>query len=91
MPCDPVKLPDGTQALVCTRGRRGTSLRKWRCFCGLAGGLQCDWKIGDGATCDVHLCPEHALKVADDKHLCPLHQEAYAKWKTARELREAEA
>lgn len=81
MPCDHVKLPNGFRAIVCSRGHRG---KAWRCFCGLAGGFQCDWKVGDGKTCDVHLCPDHATTVGEDKHLCPLHAEAYERWKDER-------
>lgn len=69
-------------AIVCTRGRKA---KAWRCgFCGLAGGFQCDWKIGGGKTCDVHLCPDHAKEAAPGKHLCPLHAEAWERWKAER-------
>lgn len=81
MPCDHVELPGGGVAIVCSRGRRA---KAWRCFCGLAGGIQCDWKVGGGKTCDAHLCPDHAKEVAPEKHLCPTHQEAYAKWQAER-------
>ena len=41
---------------------------------------QCDWKVGDGHTCDKFICPAHALEVASGKHLCPEHQIAYSAW-----------
>lgn len=82
MPCDHI-----AGAIVCSRGAR-----KWRCFCGLAGGYQCDWKVGGTTakgtqpTCDAHLCPEHAVEVAPGKHLCPTHLEAYKEWQAKREV-----
>jgi hypothetical protein len=85
MPCHRVKL-DGAPlgaAIVCTRGRR-----PYRCgFCTLAGGMQCDWKVSPGKTCDAYICPEHALEVDKDKHLCPVHQQAYVEWKKSREVK----
>lgn len=86
MPCTPTQLPDAGMAIVCTRGRR--SLRKYRCFCNLAGGFQCDWKVGDGKTCDAYLCPDHATAVGDNKHLCPTHVEAWEKWKLDQQEKE---
>jgi hypothetical protein len=81
MTCETVKLPGGGAAIVCSRSRK----RPYRCgFCTLAGGLQCDWKLGATKTCDALICPEHALEVAPDKHLCPVHQEDYKEWKAAR-------
>lgn len=78
MPCDHVHFPRGGGAIVCTRGRQP---RRNRCgFCHAQGGFQCDWKVGEGKTCDVHICPEHGKEVAPNKHLCPYHQEAYDRW-----------
>ena len=65
MPCDHI-----AGAIVCSRGRK-----RMRCVaCHLAGGLQCDWKVGPGKTCDAHICPEHATEVAPGKHVCPAHR-----------------
>ena len=60
----------------------GRSERKWRCFCGLAGGYQCDWILGDRkaekpAHCDRHLCPDHAFQIGLNKHVCPEHREVW--------------
>lgn len=76
MDCRHIKLENGTTAIVCGRGRRAERCR----WCAHAGAFQCDWKLGNGKTCDKHLCAEHALEVAPDKHLCPEHQKTYQQW-----------
>lgn len=38
----------------------------------------CDWKIGNGKTCDATVCDSHATSVGDDKDLCPKHAYAWA-------------
>ncbi len=81
MGCEKLSLPGGGVAIVCTRGRGRA--RKC-CACTLAGGFQCDWKMGGAKTCDRYICPDHAKEVAKDKHLCPEHQEAYKAWLAAR-------
>lgn len=35
--------------------------------------LLCDWKLGDGSTCDAPLCDAHGVVIGPDKHLCPIH------------------
>lgn len=70
-------------AIVCTRRDR-----KHRCEdagCWRAADYQCDWKIGDGKTCDKYVCIMHADPVGDDKHLCPEHQKAYKEWLAKKE------
>jgi hypothetical protein len=63
---------------VCGRGQR-TPPCAW---CPRTeGAFQCDWKIGAGKTCSKHICGDHALEVAPNKHLCPEHQTAYEKWR----------
>ena len=80
MSCDPIALPGGARAIVCSRNRR-----PGRCFaCHAGAGYQCDWKLGGGMRCDRFLCPEHAVEVAAGKHLCPEHEQAYAAWKARR-------
>lgn len=82
MHCDRVKLPGGTTAIICSRGRR-RPLCRW---CPRDSSFQCDWKVGSGRTCDKHLCAEHAKEVAADKHLCPEHEKAYEQWLAKRGL-----
>ena len=53
--------------------------------CAQISGYQCDWKIGDGKTCDRWRCEQHAQQVGPDKHLCPEHQRAYRAWQARRE------
>ncbi len=80
MHCTRIKLPNGTVAIVCSSHRPGR--RVHRCeFCAHEAGFQCDWKIGEGKTCDRWLCTDHAQQVAPDKHLCPPHEGAYLLWK----------
>lgn len=83
MACHHVKLPGSPGVIVCTRGRRR------RCQCGATASLQCDWKVGEGKTCDAHICPGCAREVGPDKHLCPTHQVSYIRWKARRAKRPA--
>lgn len=76
-------------AIVC-----GARQRARRCKCGADSSFQCDWKVGDGKTCDKYLCATCAQEVAPEKHLCPDHQAAYRKWlakATQRALEKASA
>ena len=59
MTCTPIRLPDRSIAIVCTRGRRRTP----RCaLCERPGSYQCDARnpLGHG-TCDRWLCEEHRI------------------------------
>lgn len=77
MTCDTVELPNGTRAIVCGGKRR----RRQRCSsCGLQCDFLCDWKVGQGKTCDAPICGIHAVEVAPNKHLCPEHKKAYQVW-----------
>lgn len=33
----------------------------------------CDFPIGEGKTCDMALCDDHAHPIGPDRHLCPIH------------------
>ncbi len=72
MPCDPVKLPGGTSAIVCSRGRRPI-----RCVtCGQPGNLLCDYPVtrdGRSTTCDRPCCKQHAVQVGKGLHHCMAH------------------
>ena len=84
MKCTHVQV-GGVHAIVCSSGGRG--YRPHRCSeCGraLSATLQCDWKVGEGKTCDAWLCKLCALEVGPDKHLCRAHQVAYEEWKKKR-------
>lgn len=81
MPCTPLTFPDGSRAIVCTRGPRP------RCACGTRATLQCDapmpsklissglnaGRVRKPSTCDRHLCTSCATEVGPDRHLCQEH------------------
>lgn len=77
MTCDYLKMDGKIVGIVCSRGKR-----RQRCaWCThTVGEFQCDWKMGEGKTCDKHLCAAHAQEVGENKHLCPEHQKAYKLW-----------
>lgn len=81
MPCERIRLDNGSVAIVCTtrRGKQATKLCE-TCMCTAT--LLCDWKVGKKAnghvkTCDTGICSKHATEVAPDKHLCPTHASAW--------------
>ncbi len=79
MSCDRIKLPDGVTAIVC--GGRGRRVPRC-CWCHHTPGVfQCDWKLGNGRTCDKNICVTHAQEVGPNKHLCPEHQKTYEQWR----------
>lgn len=69
MTCTPVKVAPWATAIVCTRGRK----QKVCAQCGRASTILCDWKIGNGKTCDVPCCRSCAHSVAYEKDLCGKH------------------
>ena len=75
MPCRVVAMPGGGNAIVC-----GPRQRAPRCKCGSRRGanLLCDWKVGEGRTCDAPLCSACTTSPAPDKDLCPEHA---AQWR----------
>ena len=74
MPCETLVLPDGTTAIVCTRGQRTP-----RCSvpgCRNPGAHLCDHPLAGkkaGKTCDRRICAVHATKTGPDRDLCPAH------------------
>lgn len=38
----------------------------------------CDWPTGEGRTCDLPCCEEHAHEVGPNRHYCPEHSAANA-------------
>jgi hypothetical protein len=76
-----MELPGGGYAIVC-----GPKPRGGRCWaCKRPGTRLCDWKMGEGKTCDRPICSDHAETVAPNKDLCPEHQEAYRVWLAKRQ------
>lgn len=83
MRCEHVQIPGLGPAIICTSGRR----RSHYCTaCDQLAHYLCDWKTGDGKTCDLQICRVHAEQVAEEKHLCPKHSKAWAQWQAQRVL-----
>lgn len=64
-----VRLPDGTNAIVCGGGAVLAP-------CGLCSKKHvklCDFPVGQG-TCDAKMCDDHATSVGLDKDYCPNHK-----------------
>lgn len=77
MPCSHVRIKgaDGTvvNAIVCGRKRI-----KACCGCGGIATRECDWKLGQGKTCDRPLCEDCTDSPAPGKDLCPVHAAEWA-------------
>jgi hypothetical protein len=77
MPCDPIQLPGGGIAIVCSRGTRASKCA----VCGNTSDRLCDWKLTGakaGKTCDKKLCGRCSTKTTPDKDLCPAHARMWA-------------
>lgn len=74
MPCETVRLENGTRAIVCSpgRGKRCSS-------CGKRAGQLCDWKVADrkSGTCDEPICSSCSHVPAPGKDLCPRHRDEW--------------
>ena len=73
MTCETVKLPDGTAAIVCSRGRR-----RPKCSvpgCPGSGEFQCDAPAPRrrSGTCDRYLCAAHRAPQGPAVDFCPEH------------------
>jgi hypothetical protein len=80
MTCTPIKLGDGTTAMVCGG-------RSWPCSvpgCHRSSSKLCDYLLAplefgkDPKTCDAKLCAVHAVKVGPNTDHCPPHAKAAA-------------
>lgn len=70
MVCTTLDLGNGVRAIVC----RSRAPRKRCSCCQQVGATQlCDWKTGDGKTCDKPVCTTCSTKPAPDKDLCRAH------------------
>lgn len=88
MTCDPVQLPNGATAIVCSSGRRP------KCSgCGGPARLLCDWKTPGvrNGTCDAPVCESCSIKPDEGKDLCPTHAIQFERWVAERLDREARA
>jgi hypothetical protein len=74
MPCETIRLPDGSAVIAC-RGRT----RAARCDirgCRRSHVALCDHVLEgyqDGRTCNVRLCDLHRKRTGPDTDLCPYH------------------
>lgn len=82
MTCETERLPDGTTAIVCTRGR---GRRRPKCSvraCDALGDYQCDAPVAGkkSGTCDRYLCKAHRVpqRGRPDVDFCPEHAQAAA-------------
>ena len=82
MSCEVVRWGDGA-VILCGRSRRKAP-KCWVAHCKFSSTKECDWPLGDGKTCDRHICDGHADEVGPDRHYCPAHsiESAKAKMKT---------
>lgn len=75
MPCYPFTTPQGATGIIC--GKLGP-----RCsVCGGVAAFLCDFPVRRGGTCDLRLCVEHALEIAEDHHFCPGHHKVWAEFR----------
>lgn len=45
---------------------------------------ECDWKVGQGKTCDRKLCARCTFEPHKGKDLCPEHKKAFEAWRRSR-------
>jgi len=72
VPCNPVKLPAGGMAIVCTRGRRVKQCSS----CSRAGDRLCDFpveRVGKAGTCDRSICHRCSTRISGERDLCRAH------------------
>jgi hypothetical protein len=83
MGCARLVMADGSTGHICGPGINACVQ------CGFLAGYQCDYPMGNGKTCDAHLCQDHAisqgfaaaaqLRLFEDPdpetelHFCPTH------------------
>lgn len=85
MPCQHVRFADGTSAILCG-GRQPVK----KCRCGAKATKLCDWKTGNGKTCDAPLCASCSTAPAPEKDLCPEHAAQWEKMRPEWERRRRE-
>ena len=49
--------------------------------CGAISEYQCDYPVGEGKTCDQHLCETDAKEVAPNIHYCSAHHEQWQEFR----------
>lgn len=72
MKCERLTLPGGIAGFICGPSRRYLA-RCQQPGCTAGGERQCDFPVGDGKTCDKHLCADHAARQGRGRDYCPDH------------------
>lgn len=75
MVCKVFTTPDGGKGFMC-----GPNVKRETCACGMSAPFLCDWKTGEGRTCDKPLCGVCATSPAKGKDLCPAHALEWKAW-----------
>ncbi len=73
MPCDFVKLPGGGTAIVCSRGHAVRRFSQKCAYCQNESSLLCDFKVGEGKTCDKPICKRCSVHVGENLDHCRIH------------------
>lgn len=73
MPCEHVKFPNGTTAILCTPRARRRKCSNGRCVAWAS--RECDFPNPKRAsrTCDKPLCENCAIRIGDNVDHCPGH------------------
>ncbi len=48
--------------------------------------LLCDYPVGEGKTCDRHMCEAHATEIKPQIHYCKGHNERWLEFKASGEI-----
>ena len=75
MACNIIKNRDGSTIFMCGEE---LPLLDMCSECGYLADILCDYPVGEGLTCDQHLCSDCAVEVAPNLHYCKPH---YEMWK----------
>ena len=74
--CICTKEPNGTYIFWCGDGI-DESLQCHEPECQLMAEIMCDYPMGEGKSCDIPLCREHAFHLGQGFHLCPFHKRLF--------------
>jgi len=69
MPCEWIKLPDGSVAHVRYAKRRAPKCQ----FCGAPSTKQCDYPLSKTKTCDAYMCDRCSKPFGPNVDTCPEH------------------
>ena len=59
--------------------------------CSGVGDYLCDYPVGEGKTCDRHMCEHHATAIGPDLHYCKAHMQAWNQYKTSQQAQERDS